>query len=71
MAGYAAIPFPAGVGVHEAVLIALFSSTGPAGVIAAVTVIHRLITVAVELAAMTTAVVLMQFREVDSDVSDG
>ena len=31
MAGYAAIPFPAGVGVREAVLIALFSSTGPVG----------------------------------------
>jgi uncharacterized membrane protein YbhN (UPF0104 family) len=54
-AGFVALPVPAGLGVREAVLIALLDA--PAASIIAVSVVHRLVGIVVEalLAAMTAA----------------
>jgi uncharacterized membrane protein YbhN (UPF0104 family) len=58
--GYLAVPFPAGLGIREAVLIALLP-TDPALLIAAAAV-HRLVSMCAEvaMAALTTAVARRQ-----------
>ncbi len=48
LAGFLAIPFPAGIGVREAALVWLLSPTLAAGPVIAASLAHRLITVASE-----------------------
>ena len=43
--GFLAVPFPAGVGVREAVLIALVGRTTGAGAVIAASVAHRVVTI--------------------------
>jgi uncharacterized membrane protein YbhN (UPF0104 family) len=46
--GFAALPFPAGLGVREAVLIGVLAGTMPAGVVVAVSVVQRVAQVLAE-----------------------
>jgi uncharacterized membrane protein YbhN (UPF0104 family) len=48
-AGYLALPFPTGVGIREAVLIALFGGTGATAPLLGASVAHRLVSIVAEL----------------------
>jgi glycosyltransferase 2 family protein len=50
MIGFAAIPFPAGVAVREAILVAIFAPLGPASVVIGLSVLHRILQMLAELA---------------------
>jgi uncharacterized membrane protein YbhN (UPF0104 family) len=50
-AGFALVPIPAGLGVREAVLVALLPSYGAAAIVAA-SLLHRLATLTAELVLM-------------------
>jgi uncharacterized membrane protein YbhN (UPF0104 family) len=46
--GFAAVPFPAGIGVREAVLVGLLSPSIPGASVVAASLIHRLATIGSE-----------------------
>ena len=47
--GFLAVPFPSGIGVREAVLIATVASPSGAGPVIVASVVHRLVTMLGEL----------------------
>jgi uncharacterized membrane protein YbhN (UPF0104 family) len=53
VAGYVALPFPAGIGVREAVLVGLLPA--PAAVVTAASIVHRLLTMLAELIVVPIA----------------
>jgi uncharacterized membrane protein YbhN (UPF0104 family) len=56
-AGFLALPFPSGVGVREAVLIAVLSPAGRAAPVIGSSVAHRLVTIVAELAMILWAAI--------------
>ncbi|MCP3975843.1 MAG: hypothetical protein GY720_15280 [bacterium] len=49
LVGFIAIPFPAGIGIREAVLVGLLAQSAPAAAVIAMSLAHRLVTIAAEI----------------------